>query len=113
VGVPIALEEPYLLIAVSGIIASVSVAIILDKHQWLPCLKNWGQLSLQIYVIHTATAAIARIILKKFLHIDNLPIHLFIGVLAGIYGAIALNSIASRMNWKYLFTLPRALQRNE
>jgi fucose 4-O-acetylase-like acetyltransferase len=108
--IPNGIEEPYPILAMSGIIASVSIAKILDGRQWLPFLKNWGQLSLQIYVIHTAAAAVARIILKKFLHIDNLPIHLFIGVLAGIYGAIALNSIASRMNWKYLFTFPQKLQ---
>jgi fucose 4-O-acetylase-like acetyltransferase len=103
--------EPYPLIAISGIIGSISLARILDNLQWLQFLKTWGQLSLQIYVVHTATAAMARILLKKILNIDDLTIHLFIGVFAGIYGAIALNSIALRLNWNYLFTLPKQLSR--
>jgi fucose 4-O-acetylase-like acetyltransferase len=102
-------SEPSPVIAAFGIIASISLAKILDERRWMPCLRTWGQCSLQIYVVHTATAAIARPLLKKVLHIDDLNIHLFIGVLAGIYGSLLLNSIALRLNWKYLFILPKQL----
>jgi len=94
-----------------GIAASVFLAKYLEQFARSKFLKNWGFLSLQIYVAHTIFAALTRIILRKVFHINDLTINLFLGTLIGIYGPIILYNLCSKLNFDYAFVWPSSKEK--
>ncbi|HBW87521.1 MAG TPA: acyltransferase, partial [Cyanobacteria bacterium UBA11149] len=93
------------LVALFGISASVALAIILERLGKTPFVKEWGCLSLEIYLAHVIAAAIFRILLQKVLGITEPIAHLFLGTMVGIYLPIALNIICQRIGFRYMFRL--------
>lgn len=68
-------------------------------------LESWGRLSLEIYVAHTIFSAAVRIALTTLLGVTDWSVHMCVGVLAGLYGPIALAMAARRFGVWWLFTL--------
>lgn len=64
-----------------------------------------GENSLYIYLMHVLTGSGVRIILNKFMGIENAEIHLALGVLAGIIIPLVITEICRRMNWMRVFGL--------
>jgi hypothetical protein len=93
------------LLAFIGIFSSLSLAIFLQQFAFTNFLKNWGQLSLQIFVAHTIFSAGARIFLQKIFHLSIPSVHIIVGGLMGIYGPIGLYLICQKFNFPYAFTL--------
>lgn len=93
------------LLAFIGIFSSLSLAIFLQQFAFTNFLKNWGLLSLQIFVAHTIFSAGARIFLQKIFHLSIPSVHIIVGVLMGIYGPIGLYLICQKFNFPYAFTL--------
>jgi hypothetical protein len=94
------------MLAAIGIFASCSLARWLDGlgDSWLNrSLREWGVLSLQIFVAHTIFSAIARVILQK-LHAPP-AIHVLLGAAAGLYGSIFLYRFCEKINFPYAFSL--------
>lgn len=100
-------QDPNLVLSSLGITSCVLLAKLFYQRDWLRFLKDWGYSSLQIYVAHTSAAAFIRIVLQKGFHIDSLLIHVVLGTAAGIYLPILLNWLVERINFRYLFTIPK------
>lgn len=94
-----------LLVALFGVSASVALAIILERLGKIPFVKEWGSLSLEIYLAHVIAAAILRILLQKVLGITEPIAHLFLGTMVGIYVPIAFYIICQRIGFRYMFRL--------
>ncbi|BAZ05327.1 hypothetical protein [Calothrix sp. NIES-3974] len=69
------------------------------------CKKNWGILSLEIFVAHSIASSVFRNLLAKLLQIHHPTIHLIIGTLVGIYIPIYLDQWCRKIGFPYLFTL--------
>ena len=93
-------------LAFIGIFSSLSLAIFLQQFAFTNFFKNWGILSLQIFVAHTIFSAGGRIFLQKIFHLSIPSVHIIVGVLMGIYGSIGLYLICQKFNFPYAFTLP-------
>ena len=93
------------LIAMLGIAATVALAVLLGKFNLLFFVKNWGIFSLEIFVVHTITASVFRIVLQKFFGLTEPVMHFALGTAIGIYAPIALSLICSKLKFKYMFTL--------
>jgi fucose 4-O-acetylase-like acetyltransferase len=94
------------ILAAIGIFASCSLARWMDglgDNGLNRNLREWGILSLQIFVAHTIFSAIARVILQK-LHAPP-AIHILLGTAAGLYGSIFLYRICEKINFPYAFSL--------
>lgn len=100
-------EEPFaaLLIAMAGIIGTLSTAELLGRHRLFRFIRGWGELSLQIYVAHTIASAGFRILLQKLFHWDHIGIHIVGGVAVGMYFPIFLDFMCRYVKFPYLFTL--------
>lgn len=98
------------LIAMIGVSATIALAILLERFKFAMFVKQWGLLSLQIYVIHTIVTSGMRIILQKLFGITEPFTHIFLGTMAGIYVPIAINWCCGQLKFRYLFTFrPQAL----
>lgn len=71
-------------------------------------IRTYGVLSLEIYVAHTIAMAATRIILDRFLHVENIWIQFIAGMAAGVYVPLALWWACRRLNFPYLFVLPES-----
>jgi fucose 4-O-acetylase-like acetyltransferase len=94
------------ILAAIGIFAACSLAQWLDglgNNGMNRSLREWGVLSLQIFVAHTIFSAIARVLLQK-LHAPP-AIHILLGTAAGLYGSIFLYRLCQKINFPYAFRL--------
>jgi fucose 4-O-acetylase-like acetyltransferase len=93
------------LIAMLGIAATVTLAVLLDKFNFLFFVRGWGIFSLEIYVAHIIAASTFRIALQKIFGFTEPMMHFFLGTAIGIYTPIALSFISSKVKFEYIFTL--------
>lgn len=98
----------FLFLAVVGITFCVGLAQFLARKKYCQVVQSLGIYSLQIYLVHMLAGVAARIVLWKFLHIDNPLIHMVIGMGAGLFVPVILYNIALKINFPYLFELGRA-----
>ena len=94
------------ILALSGIAATVALAVLTDKAQLDAAVLVLGQYSLQIYVVHAIAAAGVRIALLDLIHVSAPAPHLVLGILAGLYLPISLALVFDRVGFHYGFTIP-------
>jgi fucose 4-O-acetylase-like acetyltransferase len=98
--------------AISGIIAILALALLIDKARLGAAFRLLGRYSLEIYLVHTIATAGVRVALDKVAHISAPAPHLVLGTLAGLYIPIGLALIFQRVDFRYGFTLPRTVRFN-
>ena len=91
--------------AMAGIIATVSLAILISRSAKFGFIKLWGLLSLEIYVAHVMAAAAIRIVLQRVFGISSPSLHLLLGIAVGMYAPIVLAYVCQRVGLPYVFTL--------
>jgi peptidoglycan/LPS O-acetylase OafA/YrhL len=102
-------QEPIVqpMLVMSGIAATVALAILIGRSSKLPFVKLWGTRSLEIYVAHVIAAAAMRIALQRILGF-NLPVaQIVLCTAVGIYGPILLAYLSQQLVGPYAFTLSR------
>lgn len=87
--------------AVSSVVA---LSILADRMPGLGLLRQMGEDSLQIYVMHVLCLAATRIVLFK-LHVNNLPVHLVAGVAMGVAVPMIVAILARRFGFDWIFLL--------
>jgi len=100
-------QEPIVtpMLVMSGIAATVALAILIGRSSTLPFVKLWGTRSLEIYVAHVIAAAAMRIALQRILGF-NLPVaQIVLCTAVGIYGPILLAYLSQQLIGPYAFTL--------
>lgn len=90
--------------ATLGIAGTLSISFSIDRFRLGKWLEWLGHLSLPIYVAQVIAAAAARVALQKVLHVHQLGPHLIVGTVAGLAVPVALEVIAQRIGFNYLFT---------
>ena len=100
-------EEKWLKLAIAlcGICACIASAMLLERFELAGFVKQWGSLSLEIYVGHTIASSTLRILLQKLLHITDAFAHIILETAVGIYAPMALALICQRLGMTYIFTL--------
>lgn len=99
------LHATILPLALASGTAQLSLAVLLERGKMLGFITLWGRRSLEIYLAHVIFLAVVRIALQRVLGIEALPIHLILGMLAGLYVPIALAWACNRLDFNYLFSL--------
>jgi fucose 4-O-acetylase-like acetyltransferase len=94
--------------AISGILAVLALAILIDKTRLAAIFQLLGRYSLEVYLVHTIATAGMRVALSKFAHIAAPGPHLILGTLAGLYIPIGLALLFKRIDFRFGFTLPRS-----
>lgn len=102
----------YLLIALTGCAFIMNISFILQKFKSLTWLRVLGKHSLYIYVAHVLVLASIRTFMFKFFGINNVPVLLITGVIAGLLLPVLLFKIANKMNLYWLYTLESNKQKN-
>jgi len=92
--------------ALCGIGWLVALSEVMSRYKYLNVFRDYGVVSLNIYVAHTIAAAASRIVFQRFFGISDVMLHIIIGVFAGVYAPILLTWISSKLKMPYLFTLP-------
>lgn len=93
-----------LIIAISGslfIVQFFSIKNIKFNH-----LKEIGNQSMIIYILHILVASGSRIILVKMLKVDNVLFHIVVGTLLGVYVPFVLFKTGILQKISFLFKLP-------
>jgi fucose 4-O-acetylase-like acetyltransferase len=93
----------FAVIALLGSFFVFSIAFILAERNWLQNFKLIGRHSLQIYLMHLLVVSMVRIVMTRFLHIeDAIPI-LLTGWALGIYVPILIYSVLKKTPGIVLF----------
>ncbi|MFZ6754565.1 acyltransferase family protein [Undibacterium sp. Dicai25W] len=98
-------------LALSGITMVCSLGFVLAKAElnMLKCLTLFGTCSMPIFLMHILAGSGVRIILNKFLYIDNASIHLILGTVIGILVPITVFQLSKKTSLaglRYLFAPP-------
>ncbi len=91
------------LAAYLGILAICAAAIALSRRPISDALVKLGNATLPIFAAHVILTGAARVLLQRGLHINLISVHLIVGFTLGLFGPIALNSLAIRLGVPYLF----------
>jgi fucose 4-O-acetylase-like acetyltransferase len=94
-----------------GITGTCCIAAALAAKRMARFIQVCGVVSLEIYVMHTLFSAAVRIGLTRVLRITNVPIHIGLGVLAGIAFPVAIAYLARKYEFEWLFRFPAASRR--
>lgn len=97
-----------LLIALIAISFIVCFSVLLARTP-ITWLRRLGELSMVIYLMHIIAGSGVRIVLAKFLHIDNWLVHAVVGVLFGLLLPIAAFYIIQRLHINFLLECPKGL----
>jgi fucose 4-O-acetylase-like acetyltransferase len=76
--------------AILGVAGSVFFSIAMVRWEWWGMICAVGRYSLQIYVTHVVFAAATRVALLNVFHVENLAVHICLGILAGVGGPLLL-----------------------
>lgn len=100
-------------IAISASLAVLSIIRYLDHRfsahgiarRGLDIFSILGRLSLTIYMVHTIMSAMVRIVLLKF-GVVSVPLHLVLGVSAGLLGPLLLHIPSIPVAWRAMASIP-------
>lgn len=98
-------------LAMSGILASAALAVLLSRLAGFDFIRVLGVHSLEIYVAHTIASAGVRFALQKLAHTNDLSLHLALGTLVGLIAPVILAVLCRRFGADFLFRLPRRASR--
>jgi uncharacterized membrane protein YcfT len=96
-----------LAVTLSGIAASVALAVLCDRTAVSGAVRVMGIYSLEIYVVHTIASAGIRIALQKALKVEGPAIHVALGTIGGIVLPLALARFSRRHRAEFLFRPPQ------
>jgi fucose 4-O-acetylase-like acetyltransferase len=97
-------------LAISGIVATIALAILTSRYEKLSFIRTWGLLSLEIFVAHVIAAASIRILLQKAFGLSAPLPHILLGIGLGLYMPILLAYSAQKIGLPYLFTASAKLR---
>ena len=95
----------YLLIALIGCALVMNISFMLQQRSAADWIRRMGFYSLYIYVCHVMVTSSTRIVLSKFLGIDNVVVLLAVCIVLGIIVPILLYTVAQKLNMAWLFKL--------
>ncbi|ANS42313.1 acyltransferase family protein [Serratia inhibens] len=103
-----------LILAVVAIAFIICLSVLLAKAD-IAWLRRLGELSMVIYLMHILAASGLRIILTKFLHVNNWSVHVIAGTLIGLIAPIIAYYVIQRLHLNFLLERPRyhRVQRKE
>lgn len=93
------------LLAVIGTLSVIAIAMALSAYKTFGIIRQWGEVSLQIYVAHTIASAGFRIVLQKVFGYESAWLHITGGICVGMYFPILLDHFCRRIGFRYLFSL--------
>jgi len=109
---PLALGSNWpLLWASLGVVSVLSLSRWLDVHGHGPAraaLIYLGQLSLPIYLLHILSGSGIRIVLQKFVGLQNVGVHLIAGMALALLVPILVHQLSVRYHWRFLWAWPVA-----
>lgn len=92
------------LIALSSIYLIISISLVLDEKKALKTLRNFGYISLIIYLFHMIPLTAFRVILLNYLNLTNIYYYTIVQIILIIISCVMFNEITNRMGVrKYLF----------
>lgn len=102
-------QQPFyfLMMSLSGAALMVSLSFWMEKKNLLPILKKLGEYSLYIYIWHVFFMAGSRIVLINLLHIRNIHLLIFCGMLSGIILPVLMFIWARNAGIYWLFRASR------
>lgn len=71
-------------------------------------LRKAGEYSMIIFLAHILAGSGTRIVLSKFMGIENWYLHMVIGTAAGVLFPIALYKLSKKLHFDFLFSFPKA-----
>jgi hypothetical protein len=89
-----------------GITGTCCIAALLAEKKMARFIQLCGLFSLEIYVMHTLFSAAVRIGLTHVFGVTNVPLHICLGVFAGIAFPAAIAYLARRYGFDWLFRFP-------
>ncbi|AEF23812.1 acyltransferase family protein [Pseudomonas fulva] len=95
-----------LVVAFIGILFTVSLCMVLARRPmgWMLTL---GALSMPIFLMHILAGSGARVILNKFLGINDDAVHIVVGCLAGVLLPVIAAKILEALNITWLYEMPK------
>jgi fucose 4-O-acetylase-like acetyltransferase len=97
----------FLLIALMGCAFVISLTFYLQKKSVLGWLTELGRHSLYIYVSHVIVFSFVRIVLSRFLGIQNVAVILLSGIISGLVVPLLLYKLAVKWNMRWIYTLEK------
>jgi fucose 4-O-acetylase-like acetyltransferase len=97
-----------LIVAVAAIVLIAHACATVHSRIWAS-LEFLGRESMGIYLMHILAGAGARIVLSKIFHINNLYVHLVVGLVVGLAAPIIARRVLTWMRADFIFLPPKLL----
>ncbi|NTX78189.1 acyltransferase [Serratia proteamaculans] len=94
-----------MILAVVAITFIICLSVLLAKAD-ITWLKRLGELSMVIYLMHILAASGLRIVLTKFLHVNNWSAHIIAGTLFGLIAPMVAYYLIQRLHLNFLLERP-------
>ena len=98
-------------LAVSGIMGTVALALLLERTKLSSIIASLGRYSMEIYLVHTIASAGVKIMLIRLVDVTDPAIHLILGTLAGVLLPIAMAIFCDWIGFRFAFRFPRRSKR--
>ncbi len=94
-------------ISLSGCFLMVQLSQVLQKKNIVKWLRVIGYHSLYIYLMHLMVIAAMRILLMRILHLQYIPLVMFIGISLGVIIPVIIYNLCIRVGAWWLFSLKK------
>lgn len=95
----------FLPIALTGCAFIISLCFLFQRYHRPDWLRVLGKHSLYIYVAHVLVFASLRVFMMRVLNINNVPVLLVSGVVAGLIVPVWMYKISVKLNMQWVFSL--------
>jgi fucose 4-O-acetylase-like acetyltransferase len=95
------------LAATIAMLMTINLSVIMARYSVLSFVRYWGDVSLEIYLVHVLALSSTRIVLYNLLGIENAWLHIIAGIIIGMYAPIVLRKLSDMVGTDILFVAPR------
>ncbi len=89
-----------------AMIMTINLAVILEQVKFASFVRQWGLLSMEIYLVHVLAIKSFRVLTFNILGLDNAWFHIITGILIGLYVPILLKWLSDKVGTNILFVAP-------
>jgi len=85
---------------------TINLAVLLERLKFASFIRQWGELSMEIYLVHVLAIKSFRVLTFNILGLDYAWLHIITGIFIGMYVPIILKWLSDKVGTDILFVAP-------
>ena len=89
-----------------ALLMTINLAVLLERLKFASFIRQWGELSMEIYLVHVLAIKSFRVLTFNILGLDYAWLHIITGIFIGMYVPIILKWLSDKVGTDILFVAP-------